>query len=68
MMGLIKQERLLLAEWSADTGAPLKDQVASIILAARPKSRDTGFLLLQYEWANASECKDEIEAGEKDVL
>jgi hypothetical protein len=68
MMGLLKQERLLQTEWSAEHGSTLKYNLESVILVAKAKSTDQGYLLLQYSFANNPDCQKEIEQAEKEVL
>lgn len=68
MMGLLKQERLLQAEWSSEHGSVLKSDLGDVILVARAKSTDQGYLLLQYTFTNSPECQREIQRGEREAL
>jgi hypothetical protein len=68
MMGLRQQERLLQATWSAEHGSNMKNNIESIILVARAKSSDLGYLLLQYSFTNSERCLKEIEQTENDSL
>lgn len=67
-MALIKQERVLQAFWSLENESQLKENVSEIGLAARPKSQDTGYLLLQYTFQNSAQCEAELKELEKSVF
>lgn len=68
MMGLLKKERYLQAEWSAKNRSNLRNSITAINLVARAKGSDVGFLLLQYTFDNDPQCQKEIKKGEKAAL
>ena len=68
MMGLLKKERFLQAEWSAKNGSRLKNSITRIDLVGRAKRSDTGYLLLQYTFDNKPQCEAEIKKKENASL
>ncbi|GHU12804.1 hypothetical protein FACS1894185_7060 [Betaproteobacteria bacterium] len=67
MMGLAKEERFLFAQWPRK-GQALKNELENITLAARAKSGDTGFLILEYSFKNNEQCSEESKSAEKSSL
>ena len=68
MMGLLKNERYLQAAWDSESNASLKNEIEDIILGARARSRDTGYLMLQYKFTNHARCTAEAKRLEQDVF
>jgi hypothetical protein len=67
MMGLVKEERFLFAQWPRK-GQALKNELDSVALGARAKSGDTGYLVLEYLFQNHEQCSEESKAAEKNAL
>lgn len=67
MMGLLKEERFLFAQWGG-SGAPLRNDISSITLVARAKSGDSGYLILEYSFSNHDQCSEEAKSAEKTAL
>ncbi|MCD6663625.1 MAG: hypothetical protein LT082_09520 [Comamonas sp.] len=67
MMGLVKEERFLFAQWPRK-GQVLKNELDSVALAARAKGSGTGYLILEYSFQNHEQCSEESKAAEKDAL
>ena len=59
MMGLYKKDRVLIAEWSASTATPLKNNLESIVMSARALGADSGYYMLQYSFTNNAACEAE---------
>jgi len=68
MMGLLKRERFLRAEWDFRPNSESNSEIARITLGAEAKSRDTGWLLLQYNLSNHDEGQAALEDLEDDSL
>lgn len=67
MMGLVKEERYLFAQWPRK-GQVLKNELDSVALGVRAKSSDTGYLVLEYLFQNHEQCTEESKAAEKGAL
>lgn len=60
MMGLVKEDRLLMAGWQAGkTAKPLPSKLSSILLRAWGMSATRGYLRLSYEFENFDLCMAE---------
>jgi hypothetical protein len=68
MMGLLKKERILQAEWSAGSGSTMRNNLQEVYLVAKATSGDTGYLLLQYNFSNDPQCQEELKNGQRDSL
>ena len=60
MMGLLKKERFLAATWEQESGSTLKNNLASVLLAARATSHDEGYVGIEYVFNNHDACKEEL--------
>ena len=61
MMGLVKEERLILAVWSPDTGANLAPGLREIFLTVSALSTHRGYVVLEYYFDNEDQCDREID-------
>jgi hypothetical protein len=68
MMGLIKKERLLAAQWGSKYGSKLPSDIESITLVAFPSGRSKGYLSLEYSGVKEDACDAELAAKEDDAL
>ena len=48
MMGLLKQERYLMAYWEKDTGEPFPGNIRNIGLGTKALSTESGYISLEY--------------------
>ncbi|WP_455233443.1 hypothetical protein [Geopseudomonas aromaticivorans] len=67
MMGLYKKERSLAVYWG-DDNKELVDNVASIELEANATSPSVGYANLTYDFTNAEECMNWVNAQENESL
>ncbi|NKB49268.1 MAG: hypothetical protein GKS02_07875 [Alphaproteobacteria bacterium] len=58
--GLLKKERGLQAAWDGESNANLKDGIVEILLTAVASRTETGWLQLQYRFANNKQCENLI--------
>lgn len=63
MMGLVKKERFLFAEWKNSAGSQLKDGIESIGLVANALGSGKGYLTLEYSFENYQACETEINSN-----
>lgn len=56
MMGLVKQDRMLQAEW---TGPSMKNNIVSVSIDARATNRDKGYFVVEYTFNNTAACSAE---------
>jgi hypothetical protein len=68
MMGLLKQDRYLLAHWNKKEGSRLKDNLSSVILGVSALSQEKGYISIDYTYSNSVECEKELAAMEDDAL
>ncbi|MEI6873548.1 MAG: hypothetical protein WCL50_00300 [Spirochaetota bacterium] len=68
MMGLLKKERYLDADWDKKDGANLPENLASIFLMAHASSTEEGWIGLEYYFSNYEEAKAEIKASTDSVF
>ncbi|MEM8933140.1 MAG: hypothetical protein AAGE94_18275 [Acidobacteriota bacterium] len=68
MMGLLKKERLLAAEWSRQHGSELPEDIDKIFLAIQPSGTDSGFLVIEYSLSNFEACEAAIARQEDSAL
>ena len=64
MMGLLKKERILNAEWSQ----PGRNAVSKISLITVASDRSSARVSIRYELDNFTECEKEIQEAESSVL
>lgn len=67
MMGLVKEERFLFAQWPG-AEQDLKYNIESIALAAKALNSGAGYLILEYSFSNYDTCKQEAENESNDAL
>ncbi len=63
MMGLLRQERVLAAYWSADVGSSLPSHIASIGLEMQALSTDKAYARLGFEFSNFAACSAELKTN-----
>lgn len=56
MMGLLKKERRLIAFWAEPGNVNMTDSLTAITVEALPLSGSKGYININYEFSNASEC------------
>ncbi|MBT5935706.1 hypothetical protein [Sulfurimonas sp.] len=68
MMGLLKQDRYLIANWNKKEGSKLKDNLSSVGLGVSALSQEKGYISIDYTYSNSEECEKELAAMEDDAL
>jgi hypothetical protein len=68
MMGMLKKDRMLAAEWEAQYGSNVTGNLRYVALMARALSADAGDIVLEYNFQNKDECDAEIAAEEDEAL
>lgn len=68
MMGLLKKERILSAFWLPPENSNLPDSLTTIYVQTVALSRSHGFIELNYEFDNVSECIDTVKAKRNSSL
>lgn len=68
MMGLLRNERILQADWASAEGSSMRNDVKEVLLTARAQSRSEGYLLLQYKFENEDECTAEMNKAAQEVF
>lgn len=62
MKAMAHGEMLLQASWDEESKAELKNDITEVLLWGKATDAETGYVLLQYRFANWAECADSIEA------
>lgn len=62
MAAMAQGEMSLQASWDEESKANLKNDITEILLWGKATDAETGYVLLQYRFANWAECADRIEA------
>ena len=57
-MGLNQGDRRYIYNWNASTGARLKNGITDIYVAANSISGNTGFVSVEFYFANYESCKN----------
>jgi hypothetical protein len=65
MEGLFRQERFLFAVWDQESGANPGNDIVSITAMANPVGKRTGYIAVDYSFANKVACDNEITVGQK---
>jgi hypothetical protein len=68
MQSITNKERVLMSEWSKDTGATLIDSLASIALVIDVRDTSSGYIAIEYSFENAVMADAETAALEDDAL
>jgi hypothetical protein len=68
MQGLLNKERVLMTEWSKDTGASLANSLTSVALVVDVVDTSTGYIAIEYSFENFADAEAEIAAMEDDAL
>ena len=62
MAAVAQGEMSLQASWDEESKADLKNHITEVLLWGKATDAQTGYVLLQYRFANWAECADRIEA------
>jgi hypothetical protein len=68
MMGLLKQDRYLFANWNKKEGSKLKDNLSTVILGVDAINQETGYIIVEYKYSNSKKCEQELAKMEDDAL
>jgi hypothetical protein len=68
MMGMVKKERFLFAEWSAESGATLPADIKNIFVAANALSNSKGYVVIEYYSPNDDKVTEEKTAQQDSVF
>lgn len=68
MQALLNKERVLMSEWSKETGATLTNSLASVALVVGVSDTSTGYIAIEYSFENISAAETEMAAMEDDAL
>jgi hypothetical protein len=66
LMGLLREERVLVSYWFSDTDDSVPQDISAIMLEAKALFSDVGYIRVHYEFANYKEYLDEMEDQEED--
>lgn len=62
MKAVVAGEMSLQASWDEESSANLKQDITEVLLLGKATDARTGYVLLQYRFANWAKCSDAIEA------
>ncbi len=68
MIGLIKQERHLMAIWEGTESSPLKYNLVKVGLIASAKSQNIGYISIEYYFTNYDLCEKELSQQSDEAL
>lgn len=68
MQSILNMERVLMCEWSKETGALLDNSLSSIALVLGALDTSSGYIAIEYSFENAAQAQAEIAAMEDDAL
>jgi len=68
MMGLLKNERYLLAFWEIEIGSDLPENIVSIYIGANAASTEVGLVAIEYYSVNFEKATEERKSKEDDVF
>lgn len=68
MQAVLSKERILMSEWSRDTGAALTDSLMSVALIAGAYDASTGYITIEYSFEDSAKANMEVAAMEDDAL
>lgn len=68
MMGLSKNERVLMAHWPKESDATLKDAIEAIELQASALNSSDGYLALIYQFDNFDACSSARSQSDREAL
>jgi hypothetical protein len=68
MMAMLKKERTLAAFWTPPNNSSLPDSLESIKIEATALSPSKGFISIDYEFNNISECLESVKAKKNSNL
>lgn len=68
MQSIVNKERVLMSEWSKETGALLTDSLSSVALVLGVLDTSSGYIAIEYSFENATKAEAEIAAMEDDAL
>lgn len=68
MQAIINRERILMSEWSKETGSSLIDNLSSVALVVGAFDTSNGYIAIEYSFDNIALAEEEIAAMEDDAL
>ena len=68
MQSVLSKERILMSQWSKETGASLVDSLSSVALVMGVYDTSTGYIAIEYSFENSAKAEAEIAALEDDAL
>lgn len=68
MQGLLNRERVLMASWSRQDGSSVDVSFSSIALVVGVHDTSSGYIAIEYSFANIGKAEAEIAALEDDAL
>lgn len=68
MQSFLSKERVLMSEWSRETGANLTDSLSSIALVLAVMDTSSGYIAIEYTFENSAIADKEVAALEDDAL
>jgi hypothetical protein len=68
MQSVLSKERVLMSQWSKESGASLVDSLSSVALVMGAYDTSTGYFAIEYSFENYVQAEAEIAALEDDVL
>lgn len=68
MQSILNKERILMSEWSKETGASLNDSLSSVALVLGALDTSSGYIAIEYSFENCAQAEAEIAAMEDDAL
>lgn len=68
MQAALSKERVLMSEWSKESGAALTDSLSSVALVMGIYDTSSGYIAIEYSFENIVKAEAEIAALEDDAL
>jgi hypothetical protein len=65
---MLSKERILMSQWSKESGAALSDSLASVALVTGVTDTSTGYIAIEYSFDNCESAEAEIASMEDDAL
>ena len=68
MAGLADRERMLFAHWTVETHATLRPHLTNVFVAAKAKSSESGYVVVEYFFDNEPVCQEEVDGAANAAL
>ncbi len=68
MQAVLSKERILMSQWSNESGASLTDSLSSVALVMGVYDTSSGYIAIEYSFENIVKAEAEVAALEDDVL